>query len=76
MDEPRFQIVGGHLSTQSFKAIDTEGSSLVEFASVPGILTRTVRTTNVMETASVLGISAAVASLQAELHKTISFDSA
>lgn len=57
-------------------SVDTEGSSILELCKVPGVLSDTVRTTNIIEIASVLGISVAVASLQAELHKTISFDSA
>ncbi len=76
MNESSFSVSNGSFLVTSRPSIDTEGSSLVEFASVPGILTSTVRTTNVIETCQVLGISAAVASLQAELHKTISFDSA
>jgi hypothetical protein len=61
---------------QSRKAVDTEGSSMFEMAKVPGIRIETLRTTNVMELASFVGISTAVGVLQAELHKTISFDSA
>lgn len=57
-------------------AVDTEGSSIVELAKVPHVDIASIRTTNVLEMANVFGISVAVSVLQAELHKTISFDSA
>lgn len=64
------------LSLKNRRVVDTEGSSILELVKVPGIEKSTARTTNVLEICDVLGISAAVGILQAELHKTISFDSA
>jgi DNA-directed RNA polymerase beta' subunit len=63
------------LQKKSVFCLDTEGSSLLELCKVPNIDIETAVTNNVLEVASVLGITAAVHVLQAELHKVLSFDS-
>jgi hypothetical protein len=68
--------VEGQLQEVKAAAVDTEGSSIIELAKVAGVDVSSIRTTNVLEMAQVFGISTAVSILQAELHKTISFDSA
>lgn len=63
------------LSTRSMFCLDTEGSSLLEFCKLPHIHLHTAVTNNVLEVATIFGITAAVNVLQAELHKVLSFDS-
>jgi len=54
--------------------VETEGSNLIHFANCSSIIPETVMTTNVPEICTVLGIGAGVITLQAELHKVLSFD--
>jgi len=55
-------------------AVETEGSNMLHVAACPFIRPETIRSTNVSEVCTVLGISAGVAVLQSELHKVLSFD--
>jgi hypothetical protein len=56
--------------------LETEGSNVVDLAKCPCVVPETIRTTNVVEACNILGISAGLTVLQAELHKVLSFDSA
>jgi hypothetical protein len=47
---------------------------MVHIAACPFIVPETIRSTNVSEVCTVLGISAGVSILQSELHKVLSFD--
>ena len=60
--------------TTSRHAVETEGSNMLHVAACPFIRPETIRSTNVSEVCTVLGISAGVAVLQSELHKVLSFD--
>lgn len=60
--------------TQSAHVVETEGSNIIEFAKCSSLIAETIRSTNVTEICTVLGIGAGVATLQAELHKVLSFD--
>ena len=55
--------------------VETEGSNVLDLARCQFIKSETIRTSNVFEAASVLGISAGITVLQAELHKVLAFDS-
>jgi DNA-directed RNA polymerase II subunit RPB1 len=55
--------------------VETEGSNILDLAKCSLLVPETIRTSNVVELAGVLGISAGIAVLQAELHKVLSFDS-
>jgi DNA-directed RNA polymerase II subunit RPB1 len=59
---------------RSAHIVETEGSNIIEFAKCASLIPETIRSTNVTEICAVLGISAGVATLQAELHKVLSFD--
>jgi DNA-directed RNA polymerase beta' subunit len=59
---------------RSQHVVETEGSNMVHIAACPFIVPETIRSTNVSEVCTVLGISAGVSILQSELHKVLSFD--
>jgi hypothetical protein len=59
---------------KSTHAVETEGSNILHVASCPFIVPETIRSSNVSEVCTVLGISAGVSILQSELHKVLSFD--
>jgi hypothetical protein len=56
--------------------VETEGSNMIDLAKCSLIVPETIRTTNVVEVCTVLGISAGISLLQAELHKVLAFDNA
>jgi hypothetical protein len=56
--------------------VETEGSNMVDLAKCPFLIPESIKSSNVVEVASFLGISAGLAVLQSELHKVLSFDSA
>jgi DNA-directed RNA polymerase beta' subunit len=62
------QLVSRHV-------LETEGSNILDLAKCPSIVPETIRSTNVVEVCNVLGITAGLTTLQAELHKVLSFDS-
>jgi len=54
--------------------VETEGSNMLDLAKSDCVIPETIRSTNVVECASVLGISTGICVLQAELHKVLAFD--
>lgn len=60
---------------QSRHVVETEGSNMLGLAACPFVVPETIRTTNVVEAAQVLGISAGLVVMQNELNKVLSFDS-
>jgi len=56
--------------------VETEGSNMVDLAKCPFLKAESIKSSNVVEVATFLGISAGLVVLQSELHKVLSFDSA
>jgi DNA-directed RNA polymerase II subunit RPB1 len=56
--------------------VETEGSNMVDLAKCPFLVPESIKSSNVVEVATFLGISAGLVVLQSELHKVLSFDSA
>lgn len=70
--EKRFRADG---SASSRHIMETEGSNILDLAKCPFIIPETIKTSNVVEAASTLGIAAGLCVLQSELQKVLSFDS-
>jgi DNA-directed RNA polymerase II subunit RPB1 len=62
------------LKTFSRHVVETEGSNVIDLACCSFVNAQTIRTNNVLEIFSVLGITAGIFVLQSELHKVLSFD--
>ena len=60
--------------TESRHVVETEGSNILDLARCKFIKSGTIRSTNVLEVSKVFGISTGISTLQAELHKVLSFD--
>jgi hypothetical protein len=78
--EKRFGLAGTGatatgLSETSRHIMETEGSNILDLTKCPFIVPETIKTSNVVEAAGVLGIAAGLCVLQSELHKVLSFDS-
>jgi len=56
--------------------VETEGSNMLVLARSTLIVPETIRSSNVVEMCTVLGISCGISALQVELQKVLSFDSA
>ena len=69
-----FYEKSGH--PRSRHIVETEGSNVIDLAKCSLVKAETIRTTNIVEVCNILGISAGIVVLQAELHKVLSFDSA
>ena len=63
-----------NLKTFSKHVVETEGSNVYDLACCSFVDAQTIRTNNVLEIFSVLGITAGIFVLQSELHKVLSFD--
>jgi hypothetical protein len=61
---------------QSRHIVETEGSNMIDLAKCPFLVAESIKSSNVVEVATFLGISAGLVVLQSELHKVLSFDSA
>lgn len=63
-------------AARSRHVLETEGSNVLDLAKCAFVRPETIRTNNIVEASSVLGIAAGITVLQSELHKVLAFDSA
>ena len=63
-------------AARSRHIVETEGSNMVDLAKCPFLVPESIKSSNVVEVATFLGISAGLSVLQSELHKVLAFDSA